>query len=182
MADLTSVGQYVLSYKDYGINILVNNAGINLPKKVEEMSADEILEITTINQIAPLILAIGFATNMLEQEWGRIVNIGSIWGEVGRGTRMVYSTTKHGLNGLTKSLAQQLGPHVLVNTVSPGFVDTQMTRDNLTPQQLEDLLKRVPLGRLIKPDEIAETVAFLVSDRNSAITGQSIVVDGGFTS
>jgi len=120
---------------------------------------------------------------MRRRGYGLIVNIGSIFGLVSRAERTFYSTTKFGIRGLTRGSALDLaGAGILVNTVSPGFVLTELTRRILSGQEMRELAQEVPLGRFAEPEEIARVVAFLASDLNSYITGQNIVVDGGFVS
>jgi 3-oxoacyl-[acyl-carrier protein] reductase len=96
--------------------------------------------------------------------------------------RAAYSTVKSGLNGLTRTLAVELGPsNVLVNAVGPGYVETELTRQNNSPEDLKRIANSIPLGRLAQPAEIAKFVAFLCSDDNSYTTGQLLLIDGGFT-
>ncbi len=118
---------------------------------------------------------------MKERRWGRIVNISSCYSLVSRVGRMAYTASKSGLNGLTQTAAIELAPfNVLVNAIGPGFVETDMTRQNNTPAQIAALVAQVPLGRMAQPEEIAAFVAFLVSDRNTYLTGQIIPIEGGF--
>jgi 3-oxoacyl-[acyl-carrier protein] reductase len=135
-----------------------------------------------INLIAPLRIARGVVTGMMDRKFGRIVNIGSIWSLVSKPGRLAYSVSKDGLNGFTRALAVEVASfNVLVNTVSPGFVNTDLTRQNNTPQEIEEICKKIPMGRLAETQEIARFVSFLCSDANSYITGQCLVMDGGFT-
>ena len=114
---------------------------------------------------------------------GRIVNISSIFGIVSKEGRSLYSSTKFGINGLTKALAVELGPeNILVNSICPGYTDTELTKKNVSEADKKALIPRIPLRRFAKPEEIASVAAFLVSDKNAYITGQTIVVDGGFSS
>ena len=110
------------------------------------------------------------------------MNISSIWGIRTKEYRSLYSGTKFGLIGQTKALARELAQHnILVNAVCPGFTNTELTATSLTPIQLSNTIQDVPLGRLAEPHEIAELVAFLISDKNSYLTGQAITIDGGYT-
>jgi len=118
---------------------------------------------------------------MKKNRWGRIINISSIFGIVARGKQTMYSATKHAINGVTKTLALELGPHnILVNSVCPGFTNTDLVKRN-PPEKNALIAKDIPLGRFAEPSEIAELVLFLISDKNTYVNGQSLVIDGGFT-
>lgn len=130
---------------------------------------------------APLLLSRGLITHMKEKGWGRIINIGSIWGKTARYPRAAYAASKRALDSITESFAAELGKDgILVNSLHPGFVDTEMTRRNLSEEQIAAFLANVPTGKIIQPSEIADVIAFLVSKKNKVITGQSIAADGGF--
>lgn len=164
-------------------DILINNAGLNKINPLETLSLDDWQAVMNINLTAPFLLTQAVAGSMKARGWGRIVNISSVYSRVSRTGRMAYTASKAGLNGLTQSAAVELAPYnILVNAICPGFVETDMTRQNNSPTQIEALLARVPLGRLAQPEEIAALVAFLVSDRNTYLTGQCIPIDGGFLS
>jgi 3-oxoacyl-[acyl-carrier protein] reductase len=181
LADLNSTNRY-LARLDQPIDILVNDAGINRLAGLAETDDDLLRETLEINLIAPLRLARALAPAMAERGWGRVVNITSVWAVVARERRLPYIVSKTGLNGLTRALAVELGrAGVLVNAVAPGFVVTEMTTRNNTAEELEAIANGVPLGRLAQPDEIAELVAFLASSRNSFMTGQVLVCDGGYS-
>lgn len=162
------------------VDVLVNNAGINLLRSAEEIDEAALNSMLAVNLSAPLRLAVGFAAGMKKRRWGRIINISSIWGLSSKDRRTLYSVTKFGLNGLTKALSKELGPqNVLVNSVCPGYVDTDLTRRNLPASERARLAKAIPLRRFAKPSEIAEVVAFLASESNTYLTGQCLAVDGG---
>ncbi len=119
---------------------------------------------------------------MLDAKFGRIVNISSIWSVVSKPSRLTYTISKSGLNGLTRAVAVESASHnVLINTIAPGYVNTEMTVQNNTKKELAAIRESIPMGRLAEPVEIAEIVAFLCSGRNTYLTGQVIVADGGFT-
>jgi NAD(P)-dependent dehydrogenase (short-subunit alcohol dehydrogenase family) len=181
LADDSSVDRYVARLTQ-PVDILVNNAGVNVVAGLEELSDAGIAETIAVNLLGPLRLCRALAPPMCERGWGRIVNVGSVFGIVTKPRRTIYTVTKAGLHGMTRALAVELAPRgVLVNSVAPGIVDTEMTRLNNSPADIQDLLAAVPLGRLVGTQEIAAVVAFLCSDESSAITGQVLVVDGGFT-
>tara|TARA_Y100001960_G_C14019808_1_gene515420 strand:- start:180 stop:545 length:366 start_codon:yes stop_codon:yes gene_type:complete len=120
---------------------------------------------------------------MKKNQQGRIVNISSVFGVVSKAMRASYSTTKWGLVGFTKAVAVDLAPHnILVNAVSPGFIDTELTRKILGNDGIKEVLESIPQQRLASAEEVAKLVIFLSSNQNSYITGQNIIIDGGFTS
>ena len=124
----------------------------------------------------------GVAPGMKARGWGRVVNISSIFGVVTKERRGAYSAVKAGLNGLTRTAAVELAPFgVLVNSVCPGYVATDLTRQNNSPADLEKIAATIPAGRLAEPEEIARFVAWLCGEANTYLTGQTILVDGGFT-
>ena len=163
------------------IDIVVNNAGINRLGFTDEISGEDFEQVVQINLLAPFRIIQGVVKWMKAKKYGRIVNMSSIWSLVSRERRMTYSAAKSGINGLTRALALELAPYnILVNAVAPGYVNTDLTKENNTQAELDMICKQIPLGRLAEPSEIAECVAFLCSPRNSYITGQVIVIDGGY--
>lgn len=175
-----SIDNFIEKYKKEKINIIVNNAGVNHPQWIDELLDENINETIQVNLIAPIKLVRGFVGNMKKNKWGRIVNISSIFGVIARGKQVLYSATKHGLNGATQSLALELASYnILVNSVSPGFTNTDLIKVN-PPEKIAAIAADIPMGRLAEPEEIANLVAFLISDENTYITGANIVIDGGF--
>ena len=171
-----------LSALPESVDILVNDAGVNRLGSITEASDRDVEETLQINLVAPLRLVRGLAPGMMERRYGRIVNISSIWSMVSKPRRITYAASKSGLNGLTRTLAVELAPfNILANAVAPGYVLTEMTRQNNTEVDLEAICRTIPAQRLAQPEEIAEVVAFLCSQANSYLTGQTIFVDGGFT-
>lgn len=167
---------------DVPVDILVNNAGINLIATGIEVSDQNIESTLQVNLVAPLKLIRGIVPQMVQNGFGRIVNISSIWSVVSKPGRVTYSASKAGLNGLTRTLALELAPYnILVNAVAPGYTNTELTKMNNTDAQIEGIKKQIPLGRLAEPEEIAEIVYFLCSEANTYITGQVISADGGFS-
>jgi NAD(P)-dependent dehydrogenase (short-subunit alcohol dehydrogenase family) len=181
LADDSSVDGYLRSLKG-AVDILVNNAGVNPLGAAVEASDEEIAETLHVNLVSPMRLARAVAPAMAARGYGRILNVSSIWAMVAKPRRFAYSTSKAGLNSVTRALAVEMAfGGVLVNAIAPGFVDTELTRANNTPAELAAVVSGIPLGRLAQPAEIAELAAFLCSSRNSFVTGQVIVADGGYT-
>jgi len=163
------------------IDILVNNAGINkVDLNMDSMTSD-FENLIDVNLKGPYLLSREVSAIMKKNKYGRIVNISSIWGSITRSGRSLYSTTKFGLVGLTKTLAVELAPHgILVNAVAPGFTMTELTKRTNTKKEIEDLKKTIPIRRLAEPIEIAKLILFITSDMNTYLTGQNIVIDGGY--
>jgi 3-oxoacyl-[acyl-carrier protein] reductase len=166
----------------HGFDVLVNNAGINKVAPFAEIAREDFDRIIQVNLRAPFLVTQAVLPGMLQQKWGRIVNISSIFGVVSRAHRASYSASKFGIDGITAALAAEVASHgVLANTVSPGFVDTALTREVLGARGIEEISSRIPAQRLANPDEIAALVAWLASPDNSYASGQNFVIDGGFT-
>lgn len=183
LSDENSVKLFLEQHKEDRYDIIVNNAGINDINDIENITDEEIERAMQINLLTPLKILRAFVPLMKQNQYGRIVNIGSIWGIVSKRGRTVYSITKHGIHGLTKTLAVELAEYgILVNTVCPGFTLTELTKKNNTPQQIQEISQEIPIKRMAEPEEIADAVCYLVSERNSYLTGQLIAVDGGYTS
>lgn len=182
LLDSDSVDRFISLNIDKKIDVIINNAGINDINLIENITDDEINKMLMTNLISPVRLVRGFVGQMKRRNFGRIVNIGSVWAVVSKPGRAVYSASKNALHGITNTLALELASYnILVNTVCPGFVLTELTEKNNTPEQIKQLAKDIPVGRLAKPEEIAETVFFLGSEQNTYLTGQKIVIDGGFS-
>jgi 3-oxoacyl-[acyl-carrier protein] reductase len=181
--DLTSnesIDNY-LSKLNEQIDIIVNNAGILQIGPCSELSANDFQNILQVNLVAPFRIISTLAIGMKHRKFGRIVNISSIWGTISKEGRSIYSASKAGLDGLTKSLAIELAPHnILVNAVAPGYVNTSLISQNNTKEELENIKKTIPMKRFAEPDEVAELVRFLCSEQNSYITGHILPIDGGY--
>lgn len=163
------------------IDILINNAGINKINYFGDIDDSDFDDIMKVNVKAPYIISKHVIKNMIKNNWGRIINISSVWGTKSAEQRTSYTTSKFAIKGMTKTMAIEFASNnVLVNSVSPGFTKTELTFKTLSEEQLGDLVKKVPMRRMASSCEIANVVAFLCSDYNTYITGQDIVVDGGF--
>jgi len=163
------------------IDILVNNAGILKVGKHNDLSSSDFQEILQVNVIAPFEIISGVVESMKQKKFGRIVNISSIWGQISREGRSLYSSSKAALDALTKSFALEFGPYnVLINSVAPGYVDTELIKKHNTDLELAEIKKTIPLQRFAKKNEISNLVKFLCSEDNSYVTGQIITIDGGY--
>lgn len=164
------------------IDVLVNNAGINRINHIDECLLEDWEALTAVNLDAPFMFLRATVPAMRRAGYGRIVNIASIWSVIGRPKRAMYSATKSGLHGLTVALSTELAAFdIMVNSVSPGFVQTELTRQILSEAEQAELKGQIPAGRLADPAEISRVVVFLSSTLNTYLTGQNIVIDGGFT-
>ena len=180
LSDPDSVEHYLNSINE-GVDIVVHCAGINLLSGIEEVTDDMMIESFNVNLLSALKIIKNYTAGMKERRFGRVVFISSLYSIVSRERRIAYSTTKTALLGLTRSLALELAPYnIMVNCVAPGYVMTDMTRINLSEEEIKKIEENIPTGRFQEAAEIGETVAFLCADTNKSITGQSIFVDGGF--
>ncbi len=159
--------------------ILVNNAGITKDNLLMRMSDEEWFDVINTNLSSIYRLSKGVLRGMMKARWGRIINISSVVGAMGNPGQSNYAATKAGVAGFARSLAAEVGSrNITVNTVAPGFIDTDMTKV-LPEEQKQQLLSRIPLGRLGAPEEIASVVVFLASDAGAYISGETIHVNGG---
>lgn len=170
-----------IAAKKYGsVDILVNNAGVAQQKLFTDITDDDWNRMIGVNLTGVFNTCRVASKYMVSQKSGSIVNISSMWGQVGASCEVHYSAAKAGVIGLTKALAKELAPSgVRVNCVCPGVVMTDMMKD-FSEETLRELSEETPLGKLGTPKEIADAVAFLCSDRASFITGQILGVNGGF--
>lgn len=164
------------------IDICVNNAGINIVRDFCEVPFEEFLKVQRVNVFGPRKILNVVVPKMKAHHYGRIVNIASIWSVINRPGRSSYGISKNAIHGLTKALSIELAvDNIMVNSVSPGFTMTELTKNTNTPEQLIELGNKVAARRLADPQEQANVVAFLCSEQNSYMTGQNLVVDGGYT-
>lgn len=164
------------------IHGLINNAGINRLNKIQDSKDNDWDEMIDVNLTAPYKLIKAVAKKMIREKYGRIVNIGSIFGKISKEKRSIYSATKFGIHGLTVGSSNDLAKHnILVNTLSPGFILTELTENNLSAKEINQLENVIPLKKLGSTKDISKIVIFLMSDLNLYITGQNIIADGGYT-
>ena len=163
----------------WSIDILVNNAGITKDNLIMKMSEEEFDKVIEVNLKGAFNCMKHVSRIMLKQRSGHIINMSSVSGVMGNAGQVNYCASKAGIIGMTKSLARELGSRgITVNAIAPGFIETEMT-DVLSEDVKENLLGSIPLKRMGQTKDIAETVAFLASDKAAYITGQTISVDGG---
>lgn len=176
--DCQTVAKQILKEQG-GVDVLINNAGIAHFSLFTDLKNEEWSRVRAVNLDAPIYLTRAFLPYMIGQKWGRIVNISSMWGQVGSSCEVAYSTAKAGLLGFTKALAKEEGPSgITVNCICPGLVDTEMN-GSLDKQSLCEIVEETPLCRIGKPIDVASLCLFLASEDASFITGQVIGVNGG---
>ena len=178
----SSTDAFVEYLKQKPIDILINNAGINKISEFESIEIADLNRIHKVNLETPFLLCQAVIPNMKKNNWGRIVNITSIWGKVTKEYRAAYSSSKFGLDGMTVALAAEVASMgILANSVGPGVIDTDLTRKVLGDKGIQEIQSTIPIKRLGKPSEVASFVSWLVSEENTYISGQNIMIDGGFT-
>jgi NAD(P)-dependent dehydrogenase (short-subunit alcohol dehydrogenase family) len=166
------------------LDVLVNNAGMPMAADSVELTADDLRATLELDLVAPFLCARAAGRRMLSAGRGVIVNVGSVASHLGMPRRAAYVAAKHGLAGLTRTLAAEWGPlGVRVVSVDPGYAATERVRGRVRSGELDDatMVAGTPLGRLAEPEEIARVIAFLASDAASYVTGAGVLVDGGWT-
>ena len=161
------------------VDILVNNAGISLIKQIQDVSYEEYSRIMSINMGGAFLCSREAVKGMIDKKNGLIVNISSVWGEVGGSCESVYSASKAALIGFTKALAKELGwSGIRVNSVSPGVIDTPMNA-HFSETDMQEIKAEIPMGRLGKGEDVARAVVYL--EENEYVTGVDLPVNGGFS-
>ena len=181
-SNLKEIELFAKEISQMGFSILINNAGINKIGRAAEYALEDFQLLQQVNVTAPFLLCRAVVPGMCQKKFGRIVNITSVFSLVSKAERLAYSTSKFGLVGLSRALALEVAKdNVLVNCLAPGFVDTELTHKILGEKGMAEMADKIPMKRLGSPEEIAHYVLFLVSEQNTYMTGQNIIVDGGFT-
>ncbi|MBQ8428539.1 MAG: SDR family oxidoreductase [Clostridia bacterium] len=178
--DVSKEDEVVALFQKVGkVDILVNNAGVSLIKQIQDVSYAEYQRVMDINVGGAFLCAREAAKGMIDRQSGLIVNISSVWGEVGGSCESVYSASKAALLGFTKALAKELGwSKIRVNSVSPGVIDTPMNA-HFTAEEISSLRDEIPMGRIGTGDDVASAVVYLAE--NEYVTGIDIPVNGGFS-
>ena len=159
------------------IDVLINNAGIDKIQLVTEVTKKDWDEIINTNLYGTFYISQQAAKNMIQNKQGKIINISSIWGQIGASMEVVYSISKAGVDGLTKALAKELGPSgIQVNSIAPGFIKTEMN-SNFNEQEINEIKDEIPLQKLGECTDIAKCVKWLIED--NYVTGQVIAINGG---
>ena len=159
-------------------DIVINNGGINPLKNIEQINDREVMQV---NYQAPLSIVQQCIPYMVAKGYGRVINIGSIWIGLSMPNRLAYSASKNAIHALTKSIVAEYGGEgILANTISPGFIATDLTYQNNSESQIQQIKDKVPLKRLGTPQEVAKLV-YQLTVENSFIAGQNIIIDGGYS-
>ncbi len=167
-------------YRFGGIDVLINNAGVANQSLITDISEQEWNDIIGVNLTGVFNCTQAVLPHMINQKSGSIINISSMWGEVGASCEVAYSASKAGVIGLTKALAKEVGPSgITVNCITPGLIDTAMNQ-NLAIEDVTAIIEETPLGRIGTTDDIASAALFLASEQASYITGQVLGINGGF--
>ena len=161
------------------IDVLINNAGIDKIQLVTEVTKKDWDEIINTNLYGTFYISQQAAKNMIQNKQGKIINISSIWGQIGASMEVVYSISKAGVDGLTKALAKELGPSgIQVNSIAPGFIKTEMN-SNFNEQEINEIKDEIPLQKLGECEDIARCIKWLIEDKY--VTGQIIAINGGWS-
>jgi NAD(P)-dependent dehydrogenase (short-subunit alcohol dehydrogenase family) len=182
LADDNSIEEFCKIIKSKDIDVLINNAGINIVNDFCEIDPKDFKKIQQVNLYAPFRISQSVLPHMIKKQWGRIVNVSSVWGKISKQGRASYSASKFGIDGMTVSMANEFANQgILCNSVAPGFIDTELTWNNLGIDGVSKILENVPIKRLAKTEEVARLIYMLGSEDNTYISGQNIAIDGGFT-
>ena len=163
------------------IDCLINCAGISHFEQIQDTTAESFAKVIDNNLKSTILLTAKISKHMISEQSGKIINISSMWGIVGASMESLYSASKGAINALTLSLAKELGPsNITVNAICPGLINTKMNK-NLSTETINEILEETPLKKIGTPEDVANLVEFLCSDKANFITGQIITIDGGFS-
>lgn len=180
--EIETLHSKALEYFSTGIDVLINCAGQYIYKPIENMNYNEINYLLDINFKSAYILSSLVIPKMKENNWGRIINIGSISGVVGEANATLYSATKSAFSGFTKALALEVATNnITVNQINPGWVDTPLTQNALNEEDYQEVIDITPQKRFVTPNEVAKLCEYLISDDAKGITGQGINLCAGLT-
>lgn len=179
--DVDKLGEYITSNN---IDIVINNAGEYIYKEADKMDMPEIERIIRVNLEIPMYIISKTLPYMKQQQWGRIVNIGSISGVMGEAGASIYSASKSGLIGMTKAIALEVAQdNITINTINPGWVDTDLGLGSVEDSEFskDEIVECIPQRRFVAPVEIANMVKYLISNEAKGVTGQSINLCAGLS-
>ena len=179
-ADVAVEADVVTLFKNIGrVDVLVNNAGVSLIKQIQDVSYEEFNRLMSVNVGGAFLCSREAAKGMIDRGAGLIVNVSSVWGEVGGSCESVYSASKAALIGFTKALAKELGwSGIRVNCVSPGVIDTPMNA-HFTKEEMDAMKEEIPMGRLGLGEDVAKAIVYL--EENDYVTGVDLPINGGFS-
>ena len=179
-ADVSKEDEVVALFQKIGmVDVLVNNAGVSLVKQIQDVTYDEYNALMSVNMGGAFLCTREASKGMIDKQSGLIVNISSVWGEVGGSCESVYSASKAALLGFTKALAKELGwSGIRVNSVSPGVIATRMN-EHFTAEDMQALKEEIPMGRIGTGEDVAKAVVYL--EENDYVTGIDLPVNGGFS-
>ncbi len=181
-SDRVATANFAEWVKNQNFDIIINNAGINLPGSIESLAVDEWDKVINVNLHAPMLICKAAIPYMKEKGWGRIVNLSSIYGKVGSAGCTSYTASKFGIDGLTVSIALEVAKYgIIANCVAPSQFLTDMTKGFLDEEGLKKCAETIPIKRLGEIDELAKFVIWLSSSENTYVSAQNIAIDGGFT-
>lgn len=181
LSDMQSIDKFMTSLDKEDIDIFIHCAGYNCPVEFEKLSFDELQKTMQINSLSFFSISQHLAPVFRKKKLGYILGISTIYSKIARRKRLAYSASKQAMNAMAQTMALELGSdNIIVNTLAPGFIDTSLTRKNNSSEVIAGFVKKIPLGRLGTPEEIAKAAYWLCSADNTFIHGQCIVADGGY--
>lgn len=181
LSNIESVYDFVKQYSDINFDVIIHSAGLNQVGDFETLNDIQIQSSVQANLLGFLPIIRKMIPYWKSTETGRVVIVSSLYSQFARRGRLPYVISKHGLIGVTKTLSLEFAPWCLVNAVAPGYIDTAMTRKNNSEETIREIESNIPMGSLGDPDQVARAVEFLASKENTYITGQELIVDGGYS-